>query len=75
MRTDSALADPRVAAVAAAVRNGHRVRLDARSGAPLEIHPLALTHDQDGWAVLDGRTMTSIPIRNWKDINITSLPF
>ena len=67
--------DPRLPALAAAIRGRQRVHLRARSAAPLEIHPLALTHDAAGWSVLDGRTSTSIAIADWHDVNISSLQF
>lgn len=67
--------DPRIAALAAAVRDRRRVRLDARSRTPRPIHPLALMHDVSGWAVLDDLTGGAIPMAEWKDINISTLAF
>lgn len=67
--------DARVSAIADAVRQRHRIRLDARSATPREIHPLALEYTPHGWAVIDGKSASTIPIADWKDINISSLPF
>ena len=67
--------DARVSAMAEAVRRRLRVRLDARSTKPIEIHPVALEYDGAGWAVVDGRSGTSLPIDTWKDINVSGLPF
>ena len=67
--------DARVSAMAEAVRRRLRVRLDARSTKPIEIHPVALEFDGGGWAVVDGRSGTSLPIDTWKDINVSGLPF
>jgi predicted DNA-binding transcriptional regulator YafY len=67
--------DARVSAMAEAVRRRLRVRLDARSTKPIEIHPVALEYDGADWAVVDGRSGTSLPIDTWKDINVSGLPF
>lgn len=67
--------DHRVAAMAAAVRERHRVRLASRSANPLEVHPVALQYGETGWAVLDGRTLRAIPLADWQDVNISRLSF
>ena len=71
----NALGDARVAALATAIRHRHRVRLDARSGNPREVHPVALVHDESGWAVVDALSSHSIPMGEWRDINITGMAF
>lgn len=67
--------DARVVALAAAVRERRSVRLDARSPSPREVHPVALVHTVEGWAVLDDRTQARIPIGDWRDINISRQSF
>lgn len=67
--------DPRVAAIALAIRQRNRVRLDARSSVPREICPIALAHDGKGWSVLDQETTQSIPMEAWKDINVSNRTF
>lgn len=66
--------DPRIPALAAAIRLGHEVRLDARSNAPRHIHPVALIHDPGGWSVVDGPSSRRIAMSEWKDINVSGLP-
>jgi hypothetical protein len=66
--------DPRIPALAAAIRLGHQVRLDARSNAPRHVHPVALIHDAEGWSVVDGPSSERIAISEWKDINVSGLP-
>jgi predicted DNA-binding transcriptional regulator YafY len=67
--------DPRVGAMADAIRRRLRVRLAARSTAPIEIHPVALEYGGSGWAVVDGRSGGSLHIDTWKDINVSGLSF
>jgi predicted DNA-binding transcriptional regulator YafY len=77
LKPDTAAApDPRVAALADAVRRGVAVRLDARSGAPRTVHPRALGFAAGGWFLLDALVPDRpIPADAWRDINISSLPF
>ncbi len=67
--------DGRIPAIAAAIRGRQKVYLRARSATPLEVHPLALTHDANGWSVVDARTSAPIGMADWHDINISSLQF
>jgi predicted DNA-binding transcriptional regulator YafY len=67
--------DPRIAALATAVRQRLRVRLNARSESPREIHPLALRHDGNGWSVVDALSARSIPMSAWRDVNVSGLQF
>lgn len=69
------IADPRIAALATAVRERRRVRLNARSATPREIHPVALIHDEDGWAVVDAVTSDRLPMKRWMDVNLSGLRF
>lgn len=71
----SAPGDARVAALATAIRHRHRVRLDARSDNPREVHPVALVHDESGWAVVDALSPQPIPMGEWRDVNITGMAF
>ncbi|MEZ5498826.1 MAG: HTH domain-containing protein [Steroidobacteraceae bacterium] len=69
-------ADPRVAALADAIRRSVVVRIQAKSSAPRTIHPVALQLDADGWAVFDARErQTPIPHGQWGDINISARQF
>jgi len=70
-----AMDDPRLPALAAAVRGRNRVRLAARSRLPREIHPIALVHDGSGWSVIDGRTSEPIEMAGWQDVNISGIKF
>lgn len=67
--------DPRIPAMAAAVRGRLKVRIDARSLRTREIHPTALLYDAAGWQVEDDRTGERIPIMRWADINVSGVPF
>ncbi len=68
--------DPRIAALAAAIRGGNSVRIQARSKAPRDIHPNCLSFGPDGWFVVDAKTgRNSIPLRQWGDIVISSRTF
>jgi predicted DNA-binding transcriptional regulator YafY len=67
--------DERIAALAGAVRDGLKVRLNARSAAPREIHPIGLTHDSAGWFVIDDISDDRIPIDEWNDVNVSGQPF
>ncbi len=72
----AAVPDPRVAALADAVRRGVVVRLDARSSTPLTVHPQALTFADGGWFLIDAREPgRPIPSAGWRDINISSHVF
>lgn len=67
--------DPRVVALANAVRQRLKVRLKARSSQPLQIHPIALTQIDGIWTVRDEITGSTIPIVMWDDINVSGLTF
>ena len=66
--------DPRIPALADAIRLGRRVRLDARSSVPRTVDPVALIHDAEGWSVVDGPSAERIAISEWRDINVSGLP-
>jgi predicted DNA-binding transcriptional regulator YafY len=68
--------DPRLAALAAAVREGRTVRIQARTREPVVIHPAALVLREDGWAVIDGlRPGNTIALEDCGDINISAKRF
>lgn len=66
--------DPRLPALAAAVRGRHVIRLAAKTAAPLEIHPLALGFDGTDW-VLRSEDDGAHPRSIWGDINISARRF
>ena len=74
-RTSVGVPDARIGAMADAIRRRLRVRLDARSTQPREIHPVALEYDAAGWSVVDAKSGAALHIDTWKDINISGLPF
>ena len=68
--------DPRIPALAQAVRESRIVRLQARSRAPRAIHPEGLVLDAAGWAVIDALAPdVAIPRQAWGDINISAHTF
>lgn len=66
--------DPRVVALAEAIRNNRHVTLAMRSKTPIALAPKTLGFDGTTWWVSDGETM-KIPQKNWGDINISRKPF
>jgi predicted DNA-binding transcriptional regulator YafY len=67
--------DPRVAALAAAVRNAQIVRVRVHTPHPRELHPTGLIRDADSWLVVDARDPTPIPLAACGDINISARRF
>jgi predicted DNA-binding transcriptional regulator YafY len=68
--------DPRLAALAAAVRESRIVRIQARSRAPVVIHPVALVLQDEGWAVIDGaKAERAVALAECGDINISAKRF
>lgn len=69
-------ADPRVAALAAAIRDSAITRIHAKSGSPRTIHPMALELRSDGWAIIDELDpRCAIPVKQCGDINISAKKF
>ena len=60
--------DPRIEAMAKAIRAGSTVHLRARSASPQTTLPTALIHDAQGWHILC--EAATIPLEKWGDINI-----
>jgi predicted DNA-binding transcriptional regulator YafY len=68
--------DPRVAAVAEAIRSRRVIRLDARSRSPVVVHPVRLLRSADGWAVVDERSPNAaVPQHDWGTVNVSALGF
>jgi predicted DNA-binding transcriptional regulator YafY len=67
--------DPRIPALALAIRETRIVRIQARSADPQSLHPVRLTHDAAGWAVACALTGQSLPLDSLGDVNISSRRF
>ena len=62
--------DPRIKALAGAIREGRLVRLRVRSANPLILRPTALIFGADGWALQGAPSAPPVPLAEWGDINI-----
>ncbi|MEO0912937.1 MAG: HTH domain-containing protein [Pseudomonadota bacterium] len=68
--------DPRIPALAKAVRGARIVRINARSNAPRRIHPAALIATPEGWSVVDAQAPDQpIPLSDCGDLNISAKTF
>jgi predicted DNA-binding transcriptional regulator YafY len=68
--------DPRLEALAEAVRSRRIVRIRARSKDPRVIHPVALICGAEGWAVIDQQDSAhAIPLDACEDINVSARSF
>ena len=68
--------DPRVPALAAAVRDSAIIRIQAKSRSPRTVHPVALEYGAMGWAVVDAMDPGKpIPVSQCGDINISARTF
>lgn len=68
--------DPRLAALAAAVREQRVVRVQAYQTDERVVHPVALVCEPEGWVVEDAlRPDTPTPLERCGDINISSKTF
>lgn len=63
-------ADPRIRALAGAIRDARLVRLRVRSANPLILRPTALTCGADGWALQGAPSAPPVPMAEWGDITI-----
>jgi predicted DNA-binding transcriptional regulator YafY len=69
-------ADPRIAALAEAVRAAKVVRIRANSKSSRTIHPVRLIAQEGTWSVVDALAPDSpIPLRDWGDINVSARQF
>jgi predicted DNA-binding transcriptional regulator YafY len=70
------LEDPRVAALAGAIRNSAIARLNSKSANPRTVHPIALSFGPGGWALVDALDeKRPIPNKSWGDINVSARSF
>ncbi len=68
--------DPRIPAVAQAVREHRIVRLHAHQPSERVVHPVALVWSRDGWNLEDARAGGElVPLATWGDVNISSRTF
>lgn len=67
--------DPRLPAIADAIRNRNIVLIRTRTGDPVQIHPVALTLTADGWRVHDALNDRQVPMDDCEDINISAKQF
>lgn len=63
--------DPRIAAVAEAIRQGRTLSLAARSATPLRLRPETLGCGPQGWTVFGPPLAAPVPLVDWGDINIS----
>ena len=66
--------DPRIAALARAIREGLTLRLQSRGQTPIILQPATLTHGAEGWTVAGPPLTTAIPQSAWGDINLSRAP-
>lgn len=71
---DPADTDPRIAAIAGAIRSGLTLRLQARSPHPIALKPISLTQGPQGWSVMGPPLPASVAQADWGDINISRAP-
>ncbi len=67
--------DPRIQALATAVRNRQVVRIRAYTPSMQTVHPERLMFGSSGWSVYDGRRKTSTALSLCGDINISARRF
>ena len=68
--------DPRVAALAAAIRKQAIVRIQARTSHPRVVHPIGLQFMEGVWSVVDAANPAEpIPLSRCGDINISARTF
>ncbi|MEM1428079.1 MAG: HTH domain-containing protein [Pseudomonadota bacterium] len=67
--------DPRIRALAMAVRAGVRVRLRFASDTEQVIHPLAMQMQAETWLVNDGVSEAWIGMPDWGRVNVSALRF
>jgi predicted DNA-binding transcriptional regulator YafY len=71
---DPADTDPRIAAIAGAIRSGLTLRLRARSPNPVALKPTSLIHSPQGWSVFGPPLTAPVPQPDWGDINLSRAP-
>lgn len=73
--SDNPIDDPRIRALALAVRARTQVRLRFASNAEQLIHPEAMDLHGDEWSVHDALTETRIPMADWGRVNVSAKRF
>lgn len=69
---EGAVPDPRLPALAEAIREGRIVRIRAGSAGQRTVHPIGLELREEGWFLLDELDPeTSTPLSDCRDINIS----
>ena len=63
--------DPRIAAIAAAIRDGLTLRLRARSPDPVDLRPQVLRCGSAGWSVFGPPLLAPADQSDWGDIHIS----
>ncbi len=71
----AATLDPRIPALASAVRNCNIVRIRIKSGRPETIHPSRLSADAEHWWVIDRLTDKAMKLADCADIAISAHRF
>jgi predicted DNA-binding transcriptional regulator YafY len=68
--------DPRLPALASAIRQRSVVRIRAKSRSPQVIHPVALLRSGESWQVIDALAPDApIPLEDLADVNISARTF
>jgi hypothetical protein len=67
--------DPRLPALARAVRERRIVRLDAYRAGERVVHPVGLDLGADGWALRDGLSGDRVALDDWGPVNISARRF
>jgi predicted DNA-binding transcriptional regulator YafY len=67
--------DPRIPALATAIRDRRIVRLDTHSPTPRQVHPQGLTLTPSGWQLHVQQTPCTIPQAAWGVVNISARQF
>ncbi|MEL7539234.1 MAG: HTH domain-containing protein [Pseudomonadota bacterium] len=76
IEAESAEVDPRVPALAKAVRERRIVRLNAKSASPRIVHPVQMLLGADNAALVDQKDSANpIPFDAWGDVNISAKRF
>ena len=74
-RTEAkSLPDPRLVAVALAIRHGLTLTLRARGHSPQQLLPEVLAAEPGGWSVFGPPLTTPVGLADWGDINVSRAP-
>lgn len=73
--SDAPVHDPRLEALADAIRGAKVVRLCAHTRRERTIHPVALVHGREGWSVEDDLTGVRVPLGDCGNINVSARTF